>query len=109
MAWMSQAQEMDTVQTSPIVVDGTMFITKPPNVVEALDAGAVRCDVSMADPKLGYSGTGAPLAVKDKIIVGMAGGEFGVRGFIDAYDAKTGKCAPMPLTFTSPRRSRWNG
>ena len=45
----------------------------------------------MADYKNGYSSTGAPLAVKDKIITGMAGGEFGVRGFIDAYDAKTGK------------------
>src|SRR5205809_5485847 len=38
LAWMSQADEMDTVETSPIVVDGTMFITKPPNIVEALDA-----------------------------------------------------------------------
>ena len=35
--------------------------------------------------------TGAPLAIKDKIIVGIAGGEFGIRGFIDAYDAATGK------------------
>ena len=56
----------------------------------ALDArtGKVRWDVTMADYKLGYSSTGAPLAVKDKIISGMAGGEFGVRGFIDAYDAQ---------------------
>ncbi len=163
MAWMSQAQEMDTVQTSPIVVDGTMFITKPPNVVEALDArtgrslwtyrreipsdfrgccgkvnrgvailgsmvyygsidahlvaldartGTVRWDVSMADPKLGYSGTGAPLAVKDKIIVGMAGGEFGVRGFIDAYDAKTGKRAWRFNTIPDkgePGNETWSG
>ena len=47
----------------------------------------------MADYKLGYSSTVAPLAVKDKIILGAAGGEFGIRGFIDAYDAKTGKRA----------------
>ena len=53
----------------------------------------VRWDVTMADYKTGYSSTGAPLAVKDKIITGMAGGEYGVRGFIDAYDAKTGKRA----------------
>ena len=45
----------------------------------------------MADYKLGYSSTVAPLAVKDKIILGVAGGEFGIRGFIDAYNAKTGK------------------
>lgn len=59
----------------------------------ALDAKTGRkvWDVEMAPYKNGYSSTGAPLAVKDKIISGMAGGEFGVRGFIDAYDAKTGK------------------
>ena len=58
----------------------------------ALDikSGIVRWDSEVADPKLGHSITGAPLAVKDKIIVGMAGGEYGVRGFIDAYDARTG-------------------
>jgi len=61
----------------------------------ALDArtGALRWDVVMADYKKGYSSTGAPLAVRDKIVMGVAGGEFGVRGFIDAYDAKTGKRA----------------
>ena len=47
----------------------------------------------MADYKMGYSSTGAPLAVNGKIVTGMAGGEFGVTGFIDAYDAKTGKRA----------------
>jgi alcohol dehydrogenase (cytochrome c) len=39
----------------------------------------------------GYAATGAPLAVKDKVIVGMAGGERGVNGFLDAYDSKTGR------------------
>jgi alcohol dehydrogenase (cytochrome c) len=39
----------------------------------------------------GYALTHAPLVVKDKVIVGTAGGEFGIRGFIAAYDAKTGK------------------
>jgi len=142
IAWMRQMNEMDTLETSPIVVDGTLYITVPPNGVEALDGatgrvlwnyrkdlpndlrlccgkvnrglailgntlyyassdahlialdartGSVRWDVTMADYKMGYSGTGAPLAVKDKIITGMAGGEYGTRGFIDGYDAKTGK------------------
>jgi len=61
----------------------------------ALDArtGTVRWDVTVADYKKGYSLTAAPLAVKDKIILGMAGGEYGVRGFLDAYDARTGKQA----------------
>ena len=40
---------------------------------------------------LGYSITSPPLAVKDKVIVGVTGGEFGARGFLDAYDAATGK------------------
>ena len=39
----------------------------------------------------GYAATGAPLVVKDKVIVGMAGGEHAVSGFLDAYDTKTGK------------------
>ena len=142
MAWIRQVNELDTFETSPIVVDGTLFISAPPNVVEALDAatgrtlwsyrkslpsdlrlccgkvnrglailggtlyyastdahlialdartGGVRWDITMADYRAGYSSTGAPLAVKDKIITGMAGGEYGTRGFIDGYDAKTGK------------------
>src|SRR5215471_18065103 len=61
----------------------------------ALDAktGSVRWDATVADYKTGHAITAAPLAVKDKVVVGMAGGEFGVRGFVDAYDAKTGKQA----------------
>ena len=53
--------------------------------------GRVRWDVEVADYKQAYSITAAPLAVKDKIIVGVAGAEYGMRGFVDAYDAKTGK------------------
>ena len=57
-----------------------------------LDAntGAERWDKVVIDYHLGYSITAAPLAVKDKIIVGISGGEFGIRGFFDAFDAKTG-------------------
>jgi len=44
-----------------------------------------------ADPKQGYAFTLAPLVVKDKVIAGSSGGEFGVRGFIAAWDVKTGK------------------
>src|SRR5438445_11983480 len=40
---------------------------------------------------LGYSITSSPLVVKDKVIVGVSGGEFGAPGFLDAYDATTGK------------------
>jgi len=48
-------------------------------------------ETQVADTREGYSITAAPLVVKDKIIVGVAGGEHGIRGFIDAYDAATGK------------------
>jgi alcohol dehydrogenase (cytochrome c) len=48
-------------------------------------------DVVLEDYKRGYASTMAPLLVKDKVIVGIAGAEFGIRGFIDAYDAATGK------------------
>jgi len=48
-------------------------------------------DVFIEDYKRGYASTMAPLLVKDKVIVGIAGAEFGIRGFIDAYDAATGK------------------
>jgi alcohol dehydrogenase (cytochrome c) len=53
--------------------------------------GAVRWDTVVADYKLGYSITVAPLAVKDKIIIGVAGGEYGARGFLDAYNARASK------------------
>jgi alcohol dehydrogenase (cytochrome c) len=61
--------------------------------VLALDmqTGNVIWDVEAADYHQAYVFTGAPLVVKDKIIVGVSGGEYGVRGFIDAYDAATGK------------------
>ena len=59
----------------------------------ALDArtGRVRWDVEVADYAMGYSVTVAPLALKDKIIVGISGGEYGIRGFLDAYDPTTGE------------------
>jgi alcohol dehydrogenase (cytochrome c) len=58
----------------------------------ALDAmtGRKRWDVQVADWHDGYSMTGAPLAVEDRIVVGVAGGEFGIRGFLAAYSAKDG-------------------
>ncbi len=59
----------------------------------ALDArtGRLLWETQVADTLKGYTITAAPLAIKDKIVVGVAGGEFGIRGFIDAYDAATGK------------------
>jgi len=59
----------------------------------ALDArtGLPLWETQVADTMLGYSLTSAPLVVKDKVLVGITGGEFGARGFLDAYDAATGR------------------
>ena len=53
--------------------------------------GKVAWTVELADYKDGYSATSAPLIIGDLVYTGVAGGEFGARGFIDAYDLKTGK------------------
>ncbi len=59
----------------------------------ALDAksGSLLWQSDVGEPELGYSETMAPTAVKGKILIGTNGGEYGVRGFVKAYDAKTGK------------------
>ena len=142
--WMHQAGgDAPRLETSPLVVDGILYVTERAHVVTALDGktgrpvwsyqhraassdvrgccgqvnrglailddtifhvtydarllaldrstGALRWQTTLADTRDGYSSTGAPLAVRDKVIVGIAGGEFGIRGFLDAYDAKTGQ------------------
>jgi len=72
--------------------------------VLALDSktGNVVWDVQAADYRQAYVFTVAPLMVKDKIIVGVAGGEYGVRGFIDAYYAESGKRAWRFYTVPGP-------
>jgi len=161
--WVYQARETGGFESSPLVVDGVMYVSEPASGVTALDtltgrplwkfnrnlpkgvrgccgevnrgvailgdmvyvgtfdahlialdmqSGSVRWDVEVADFKLGHSITGAPLAIKDKIVIGIAGGEYGVRGFVDAYDAKTGKRAWRFWTVPSagePGSETWAG
>ena len=59
----------------------------------ALDrkTGRLLWETELIDYSLGYSGTHAPLVVKDMVMVGTAGGEYGIRGFIDAFDVETGE------------------
>ncbi len=141
------------VETTPIVVDGILYVTRPPSDVIALDAetgrtlwtyehrlggrvytccgevnrgvailghrvfvntldakvvaldarsGRVLWKKDMGDISLGYTATGAPLAVKDKIIVGIAGAEGGIRGFLEAYYADTGERAWRLYTIPAP-------
>jgi alcohol dehydrogenase (cytochrome c) len=151
----------DSIQTTPIVVDGLMFVTGPLNNAAALDArtgrriwrytrrlpevaahctvmtnrgfailgdrlymatldtrlvaldaksGNVIWDVEVDDYRKGYSITHAPLAIDGKIIVGVTSGECALTGFVDAYDAATGKrlwrvhSIPQP---GDPARKTW--
>ena len=68
----------------------------------ALDqaTGDVVWETEVIDWRQGYSITGAPLVVKDLVLTGVAGGEFGIRGFVKAFDAKTG--APRWTAYTIP-------
>src|SRR5215510_3980364 len=70
----------------------------------ALDmrTGNVVWDATLEQYKNGYASTIAPIVVKDKVVVGVAGGEFGIRGFIDAYDAQSGKRAWRFYTIPGP-------
>ena len=70
----------------------------------AIDArtGNLLWDVEVAEHSSGYSKTAAPMIVKDKVVTGIAGGEFGIRGFIDAYDAATGELAWRAYTIPGP-------
>ena len=154
LAWAYQIQRAGIVETSPLVVDGVMYLTEPPSTVTALDvrsgrplwtyspnippdvivigsppvnrgvailddlvyvgtvhghlialdskSGTVRWDITVGDNKSGYYLTLAPLALDGKIVVGVSGAETGIRGFIDAYDAKTGKLAWRTYTIPAP-------
>ncbi|MBV8755158.1 MAG: PQQ-binding-like beta-propeller repeat protein, partial [Hyphomicrobiales bacterium] len=141
-AWIFQTEVRESMETSPIVVNGIMYVTTSFSHVYALDArtgqelwhykhklgpittyccgpnnrgvaaygdnvylatldsklvalnaktGAVVWQQTIADPELGYSETMAPTAVKGKILIGTNGGEYGIRGFVKAFDAKDGK------------------
>src|ERR1700754_4606169 len=142
VAWIFQTDVKESLETSPIVVDGVMYVTTSFSHVYALDAktgqqlwhynhkmglvttyccgpnnrgvqvlgdlvylatldsklvalnaktGDVVWTTDIADPELGYSETMAPTVVKGKVLIGTNGGEYGIRGFVRAYDAKTGK------------------
>jgi alcohol dehydrogenase (cytochrome c) len=67
-----------------------------------LRSGSLIWDVAYADWNSNYGATSAPLVVKDKIIVGTSGGDDGVRGFVAAYDAETGKLAWRFWTIPAP-------
>ena len=142
IAWVHQLSVLDRAETTPLVVDGVMFITESPSTVIAVDAasgrpywryehqlpeeiiiccgrnnrgvavqgdtvlmstldahlvaldaktGSVRWETEVQEATAGYSKTDAPLVVGDKVFTGIAGGEYGIRGLIDAYNIHTGE------------------
>jgi alcohol dehydrogenase (cytochrome c) len=86
------------------ILDGTVYVGTLDGYLVALDAkaGIQRWAVHVGDNPTGHSITAAPLIVDDKVIVGISGGEAGIRGFLDAYDAKTGKQVWRFWTVPSP-------
>ena len=153
-AWIFQTEVKESLETSPIVVNGVMYVTTSfshvyalnaqtgeeywhykhplgpittyccgPNnrgvavfedkvYLATLDSKLVALDAKtgnkvwqtdIADPEAGYSETMAPTVVKGKVLIGTNGGEYGIRGFVKAYDAKDGK---LLWTFdTTPENS----
>ncbi len=83
----------DTVNRGVAYGGGKIFLHQADTTVVALDAntGEVAWSTKNGDPKKGETGTSAPMVVKDKVIIGISGGEFGVRGSVTAYNMETGK------------------
>ena len=83
----------DTVNRGVAYAEGKIFLQQADTNLVALDAktGKELWKVTNGDPKVGETNTNAPHIFKDKVITGISGGEFGVRGFLVAYDINTGK------------------
>jgi len=83
----------DTVNRGVAFGHGHIYLYQADATLVALDAatGKVIWKAKNGDPKKGATGTSAPMVVKDKVYVGISGGEFGVRGYMTAYNGKTGK------------------
>lgn len=83
----------DTVNRGVAVAEGKVFLAQADNTLVALDAesGQELWKVKNGDHTKGETLTAAPLVVKDKVLVGISGGEFGVRGHLTAYNIETGE------------------
>jgi PQQ-dependent dehydrogenase (methanol/ethanol family) len=83
----------DTVNRGVAYGDGKIFLHQADDKLVALDAktGKLVWSATNGDPSKGQTGTSAPLVIKDKVLVGTSGGEFGVNCHVTAYDIKGGK------------------
>lgn len=140
--WVLQNRVFGAWQSTPLVIDGIMYLTQRPNDIIAMDAktgrvywtyrhntspdqkaccgsnnrgvailgdalfmgtldgyllsvdamtGKLNWKIKVAEMKSAYSITMAPMAIKDRIIIGVGGGEYGIRGFVAAFEARSGK------------------
>ena len=116
----------DLVNRGVAYADGKIIMASLDGHVIALNAatGHPVWNAKNGDPEMGQTMTAAPLVVKNRVIVGISGGEFGVRGYLTAYDLGTGKQvwraysegpdsdALIPAGFNGPKdagRSTWRG
>ena len=85
----------DTVNRGLTFADGLVFLSQADTTLVALDAatGAVKWSVQNGDPAKGETSTATPTVVKDKVLIGISGGEYGVRGSMTAYNIKDGSLA----------------
>ncbi|OWJ80243.1 methanol/ethanol family PQQ-dependent dehydrogenase [Haematobacter genomosp. 1] len=85
----------DTVYRGLAYADGMIFLNQADTTLVALDAktGQVKWSVKNGDPSKGETSTATVLVVKDKVLTGISGGEFGVRGSMTAYNIKDGSLA----------------
>jgi lanthanide-dependent methanol dehydrogenase len=85
----------DTVNRGLAYADGKIFLHQADTTLVALNAkdGSVAWTAKNGDPAKGQTGTSAPMVIKDKVLVGISGGEFGVQCHVTAYDLKSGKQA----------------
>ena len=83
----------DTVNRGLAYADGKIFLHQADTTLVALDAkdGKVVWQMKNGDPTKGETGTSAPMVIKDKVLIGISGGEFGVQCHMTAYDLKTGR------------------
>lgn len=158
-AWSFKTDVKETMETTPIVVNGVMYVTTAFNHVYALNAktgkelweykhkmgpittyccgpnnrgvfpygnmvylgtldaklvalnaktGKQVWETQIADPELGYSETMAPTVVDGKVLIGTNGGEYGIRGFVKAFDAKTGALLWTFHTTVKDSSGVWN-
>ena len=85
----------DTVNRGVAYGDGKIFLHQADTTLVALDAktGKVVWSAVNGDPTKGETGTSAPMVIKDKVLIGISGGEFGVQGHVTAYNMNDGSVA----------------